>query len=375
MIRLGDTPGLRRRKATEERQDTGVTIEELLTKAKEYKASDVHITVGLPPKMRINGVLVDMDYPRLLPADTEAVITSIMDPKRKEKFDEQGEVDFSYSIPQIGRYRVNVFHQRGSMAAAIRLVATKIPLPEELGIPKSVVDLYQKKRGLILVTGPTGSGKSTTLASIIDKINSNTEAHVITLEDPIEFLHNHKKAMVNQREIGLDTRSYANALRAALREDPDVILVGEMRDLETISTAITAAETGHLVLSTLHTIGAASTIDRIIDVFPPHQQQQIRIQLSMVLEAVISQQLIPTADKKSRVAAFEVMHSTVAVKNLIREAKTFQINSAIQTGKKVGMQTMDDAIYDLYMMGDISRENAILYAQDVAAMERKIDTF
>lgn len=350
-----------------------MTIEELLITAKENKASDVHITVGLPPKMRINGILVDMDYPRLLPPDTEAVISTMMSDKRLQKFEELGEIDFSYSIPQIGRYRVNVFHQRGSMAASIRLVSTKIPLPEELGIPKSVVDLYQKKRGLVLVTGPTGSGKSTTLASIIDRINSMREVHVITLEDPIEYLHNHKKAMVNQREVGLDTHSYSNALRAALREDPDVILVGEMRDLETISTAITAAETGHLVLSTLHTIGAASTIDRIVDVFPPHQQQQIRVQLSMVLESVISQQLIPTADKKSRVAAFEVMHSTPAIKNLIREAKSPQINSTIQTSKKLGMQTMDDAIFDLYMKGDIDKENAVSYAQDSQIMEKRID--
>lgn len=317
--------------------------------------------------------LVDMDYPRLLPTDTEAVISAMMSDKRLQQFEELGEIDFSYSITQIGRYRVNVFHQRGSMAASIRLVSTKIPLPEELGIPKSVVDLYQRKRGLVLVTGPTGSGKSTTLASIIDKINSTREVHVITLEDPIEYLHNHKKAMVNQREIGLDTHSYSNALRAALREDPDVILVGEMRDLETISTAITAAETGHLVLSTLHTIGAASTIDRIVDVFPPHQQQQIRVQLSMVLESVISQQLIPTADRKSRVAAFEVMHSTPAIKNLIREAKSPQINSTIQTSKKLGMQTMDDAIFDLYMKGDIDKENAVSYARDGLLMEKRID--
>ena len=350
-----------------------MTIEELLITAKENKASDVHITVGLPPKMRINGILVDMDYPRLHPPDTEAVISTMMSDKRLQQFEELGEIDFSYSIPQIGRYRVNVFHQRGSMAASIRLVSTKIPLPEELGIPKSVVDVYQKKRGLVLVTGPTGSGKSTTLASIIDRINSMREVHVITLEDPIEYLHNHKKAMVNQREVGLDTHSYSNALRAALREDPDVILVGEMRDLETISTAITAAETGHLVLSTLHTIGAASTIDRIVDVFPPHQQQQIRVQLSMVLESVISQQLIPTADKKSRVAAFEVMHSTPAIKNLIREAKSPQINSTIQTSKKLGMQTMDDAIFDLYMKGDIDKENAVSYAQDSQIMEKRID--
>lgn len=349
-----------------------MTIEELLEVAKENGASDVHITVGVPPKMRVNGKLINMEYPRLLPADTDALISTLLTEKQRARLEEAGEIDFSYSIPSLGRYRVNAFHQRGSLATSIRLVATRIPVPEELGLPKSVVDLYQKRRGLILVTGPTGSGKSTTLASLIDKINSNFESHVITLEDPIEFLHNHKKAMVNQREIGLDTHSYANALRAALREDPDVILVGEMRDLETISTAITAAETGHLVLSTLHTIGAASTIDRIIDVFPPHQQQQIRIQLSMVLEAVISQQLIPTADGAGRVAAFEVMHSTAAIKNLIREAKTPQINSMIQTGKQYGMQTMDDAIFEHYLNGTITKENALMYAQDQPTMNRRV---
>ncbi len=347
------------------------TIEELLVIAKDNKASDVHITVGTPPKMRVNGSLIDMNFPRLMPDDTSEIIRAIMSQKQIETLEEKGEVDFSFSISQLGRYRVNVFKQRGSLSAAIRLVGTKIPKPEELGLPQSVASLYKKKRGLVLVTGPTGSGKSTTLASIIDKINENTTSHVITLEDPIEYLHQHKSAMVNQREIGLDTNSYGNALRAALREDPDVILVGEMRDLETISTAITAAETGHLVLSTLHTIGAASTIDRIIDVFPPHQQQQIRIQLAMVLETIVSQQLIPTIDKR-RVAAFEVLHNTAAIKNLIREGKTFQINSTIQTNRKQGMITMDDAILDLYSLGEISKDNAMNYAQDSANLERRL---
>ena len=350
-----------------------VTIEELLRIAKERNASDVHITVGVPPKMRVNGKLMNMDYPRLMPADTAQIIGEILNDRQAEILEEKGEVDFSFSISQVGRYRVNAFKQRGSVSAAIRLVGTRIPTPDELGLPKSVTNVYAKKRGLVLVTGPTGSGKSTTLASIINLINENTTNHVITLEDPIEYLHSHKMGMVNQREIGLDSLSYSSALRAALREDPDVILVGEMRDLETISIAITAAETGHLVLSTLHTIGAASTIDRVIDVFPPHQQQQIRIQLSMVLECVVSQQLIECADGRGRVAAFEVMHNTVAIKNLIRENKTFQINSMMQTNKKLGMQTMDDAIYDLYMRGQISRESAINYAQDAANLERKIN--
>ena len=352
-----------------------ITIEELLGIAKFKKASDVHITVAIPPKVRVNGKLESLDYPRLTPEDTEAILKPIMYPRQLAVLEEKGEVDFSFSIPQVGRYRVNVFKQRGSMSAVLRLVGTEVPRPEELGIPKSVIDLSEKKRGLVLVTGPTGSGKSTTLASLIDRINETTASHVITLEDPIEYLHNHKLSTVNQREIGIDTQSYSNALRAALREDPDVILVGEMRDLETISTAITAAETGHLVFSTLHTIGAASTIDRIIDVFPPHQQQQIRIQLSMVLESVISQLLIPTADNQRRVAAFEVMHANPAIKNLIREGKTFQIPTVLQTGKKYGMQTMDDSLYDLYNMGEISMYSALEYAQDRAAFEKKLNNY
>ncbi len=349
------------------------TIKEIMEVATAAAASDVHITVGIPPQMRVHGNLFAMEqFPKLQPADTLEILLEVMDPQQREKFDELGEYDMSFSIPDLGRYRVNAFRQRGSVAMAFRLVDTVVPSPEKLGVPESVVNLYERKRGLILVTGPTGSGKSTTLAAIIDKINNNRDAHVITLEDPIEYLHQHKKSMVNQREIGIDSLSYDNALRAALREDPDVILVGEMRDYETISVAITAAETGHLVLSTLHTIGAASTVDRVIDVFPPHQQQQIRVQFANVLEAVISQQLIPTIDGKGRVAAFEVMHANHAVRNLIREGKSHQLTSVMQTNRKLGMITMDEAITQLYYDRRISRENAIEFAQDPDAMQNKV---
>ncbi len=347
-------------------------IEEILTVAKEAGASDVHLTVGIPPKMRVNGNLITMEFPKLVPADTLEMVLSIMTEAQRTRFEEKGEYDMSYSIANVGRYRLNVFKQRGSVALAFRLVGTNVPAPEKLGIPESVIDLYQRKRGLILVTGPTGSGKSTSLAAIIDKINSNRDAHIITLEDPIEYLHQHKMSMVNQREIGMDSENYANALRAALREDPDVILVGEMRDFETISVAITAAETGHLVLSTLHTIGAASTVDRVIDVFPPHQQQQIRVQLANVLEAVISQQLIPTSDGRGRCAAFEVMHANHAVRNLIREGKSHQLPSVMQTNRKLGMITMDEAITQLYFDGKIDRDLAIQFAQDPDGMANKI---
>jgi twitching motility protein PilT len=349
-----------------------ITVEQLLNIAKNMKASDVHLTVGLPPRVRINGELVNLDYPKLLPNDVEKIVLSIMNEQQVKIYREVGEVDFAFSIQSVGRYRVNAFRQRGSVACSMRVVGTTVPKPEELGVPQSVIDLYSRKRGLVLVTGPTGSGKSTTLASLIGKINNERNVHVITLEDPIEYLHSHNKAMINQREIGIDTQSYAGALRAALREDPDVILVGEMRDLETISTAITAAETGHLVLSTLHTIGAAATIDRIIDVFPPHQQQQIRIQLAMVLEAVISQQLIPKADNSGRAAAFEVMHATVPIKNLIRESKTYQIGTVIQTNRKSGMITMDDALIDLCVKRIISDEDAISYAQDISYVQKRV---
>jgi pilus retraction protein PilT len=340
--------------------------------AQQRNASDLHITVGTSPKCRINGELVDMGYQPLYSEDTEALIMPMIPGTLKNKLLSEGEADFSYSIKGVGRYRINAFRQRGAYALVGRIISTQIPSPQLLGLPSSVVDLTKKKRGLVLVTGPTGSGKSTTLASLIDIINSESSRHIVTLEDPIEYLHLHKKSIVNQREIGSDTLSFASALRVVLREDPDVILVGEMRDLETIEIAITAAETGHLVFSTLHTIGAASTVDRMIDVFPPHQQQQIRVQLSTVLEAVISQQLIPVRDGKGRVASFEIMYSTPAIRNLIREGKSHQLTSFIQTNKSLGMQTMDDAIFNLYFQGKISAEQATAFAQDVGAMERKL---
>ena len=349
-----------------------VTIEQIMGCAKDAGASDVHITVGISPKMRVNGKLMVMPFPVLLPVDTKRICDSMMNDKQKEHFEEKGEWDFSYSIPQMGRYRVNAFRQRGSVAMVLRIVGTIVPTPESLSLPPSVIELYKMKRGLVLVTGPTGSGKSTTLASLVGKINMDLDAHIITLEDPIEYLHRHARSIVNQREIGIDATSYDLALRSALREDPDVILVGEMRDLETISTAITAAETGHLVLSTLHTIGAAATIERIIDVFPPHQQEQIRTQLANVLVSVVSQQLVPTVDRRGRVAAFEVMHATPAIRNLIRENKTHQIATSIQTSRRLGMITMDDALVELYMKGKIDRNEALNFAQDKNTMQTKI---
>ena len=348
-----------------------IKIEEILSKAGEAGASDVHLTVGVAPKMRVNGSLVSMPYDILSPEDTMEAAGKVMNREQMEIFKQRGEYDLSFAIADMGRYRVNAFRQQGAVALAFRLVATRVPSPEELGVPASIIDLSQRKRGLVLVTGPTGSGKSTTLAAVIDKVNQCRDAHIITLEDPIEYLHPHKMSMVNQREIGIDTESYANALRAALREDPDVILVGEMRDYETISVAVTAAETGHLVLSTLHTTGAASTVDRVIDVFPPHQQQQIRVQLSNVLEAIISQQLIPRADGRGRVAAFEVLHANTAIRNLIREGKSHQIANIMQTNRRMGMITMDDAIVQLVREGKITRQMAVSFAQDPDSIESK----
>lgn len=349
-----------------------MTIKEILVEARQRRASDVHISVGVPPKCRLHGILEDMSSERLMPQDTEALIQPMLTPRTIETLREKGEVDFSYSLPELGRFRVNIFKQRGTYAAVLRLVNTEIPTPEQLGLPASIVELTKKKRGLVLVTGPTGSGKSTSLASLMNIINENNSCHCITLEDPIEYVHNHKKALVNQREIGIDTGNFGDALRVALREDPDVILVGEMRDLDTISIALTAAETGHLVFSTLHTIGAAATIDRVIDVFPPHQQQQVRIQLASVLESVISQQLIPVVGGRGRIAAFEVMHATPAVKNLIREGKSHQVPSVIQTNKKMGMQLMDDAIFDLFVKRKIDLEHALAFAQEPETLEKKM---
>lgn len=350
-----------------------LSFEDLLRKTVELNASDLHITVGIPPTMRINGNLVPFGSDKLNPKDTENYVRVLLNEEQYKKYIEIGEIDFSYALQGISRFRVNIFRQRGSDAMALRMIPLQVPNLEKLGMPSVITELAQKRRGLILVTGPTGSGKSTTLAAMINEINNNRNCHIITLEDPIEYLHKHKKSVINQREIGYDTQSYANALRGTLREDPDVILVGEMRDLETISIAITAAETGHLVLSTLHTIGASKTVDRIVDVFPPYQQQQIKVQLAAVLEGVVSQQLVKRADGQGRVSALEIMTATPAIRNLIREGKTHQIDSAVQTGGKHGMKTMDMSLVDLYKKGLISYDEAMTYSVDKDIMMRLIN--
>lgn len=345
---------------------------ELVKKGAETKASDIHITVGIPPTYRINGELAYIGDDCLSPQDTLDLVKQVTNERQFNMLEENGEVDFSYASQGIGRFRVNAYKQRGSYAMALRIIPLSIPTMESLGLPLVINDFSKVSRGLILVTGPTGSGKSTTLASIIDKINRERNCHIITLEDPLEYLHKHNKSIVNQREIGLDSKSFGNALRGALRQDPDVVLVGEMRDLETISIAITAAETGHLVLSSLHTNGASNTIDRVIDVFPPHQQQQIRVQLASVIQAIVSQQLLPRTDGKGRVAAHEVMIATPAIRNLIREGKIHQIDTAIQTGGALKMQTMDSSLLNLYKKGLISKEVAITQAYNMDEMKRKL---
>lgn len=338
------------------------SMKELLLTAINKGASDLQITVGVPPVLKVKGILEYIGDRRLSPADTKTLVRELFpNDEVFNAFLSVGDKDFSLSMSKVGRFRVNTFIQRGSLAAAIRLVFTELPNHEDLLIPDSVLQMHRLNKGLVLVTGPTGSGKSTTLSCIIDLINSTRKCHILTLEEPIEYLHQHKLSVVNQREIGQDTQSYARALKAALRESPDVILVGEMRDLETISIAMTAAETGHLVFSTLHTLGAAKTIDRIIDVFPPNQQHQIRMQLSTVLKAVISQQLLPS-EQRGRAAAFEIMLTNNAIQNLIRENKTYQIDSVIHTGKIGGMQSMDYDISELYKKGYITREDALLYS-------------
>lgn len=353
-------------------QQKQITIDELLIKTLEYGASDLHITTGLPPVIRLHGELKTLDYPKLLPNDTRELIYSIMTQEQRDVLERNCEYDFSYSIPGKGRFRVNVYFQRGSIAAAFRTIPAKIPSIEELRLPAVVQEFAKKPRGIVLVTGPTGSGKSTTLAAIINIINETRSCHIITIEDPIEFLHPHKKSVVNQREIGTDTRSFSNALKYALRQDPDVILIGEMRDLETIQTALTAAETGHLVFATLHTMDAPQTIDRIIDVFPPHQQQQVRIQLAGCLQGIISQQLLPTADGKGRIVACEILVATAGIRNLIREGKTHQIYTAIQTGQKYGMQTLDMALADLVRRGWITYDTALEKCQDPQTLKQLI---
>lgn len=344
------------------------SLAELLELTVKEGASDLHLTVGISPIIKVNGKLVRLEHEILRPEDTEAYAREILQ-DAYEKYDAIGEYDTSYSIHGKGRFRVNIYKQRNSTALAIRVISLDMPTLDSLGYPETLKDICNLKRGLVLVTGPTGSGKSTTLAALINEINSNRESHIITIEDPIEFLHKHNKSIVNQREIGKDTLSYERALKAALREDPDVILIGEMRDLETISTAITAAETGHLVFSTLHTIGAAKTIDRIVDVFPPHQQEQIKIQLASVLQTIISQQLVETVDG-DRTAALEIMVATPAIKNLIREGKTHQIESSIQTGSKYGMRTMDMELANFYREGIITQETAMNSAIDREILSR-----
>ena len=339
-----------------------MNIDQIVDEGLKRVASDIHITVGIPPNLRINGALIHLGDKPLSPSDTEELVKQTLSEKQFEVLKDKGEVDFSYASPGKGRFRVNAYIQRGSYGMALRIIPLEIPTMQQLGLPSVISDLTRLPRGLILVTGPTGSGKSTTLATMIDQINRERNVHIMTLEDPIEYLHRHQKSIVNQREIGSDSQSFSSALRGALRQDPDVILVGEMRDLDTISIAITAAETGHLVLSTLHTLGAAKTIDRIIDVFPPYQQQQVRVQLASVIQAVISQQLLPKADGKGRVAAHEIMIATPAIRNLIREDKIHQIDTSIQTGGKFRMQTMDSSLVDLYNRGLIRKDIALTQA-------------
>ncbi len=347
----------------------------ILEEAKRLNSSDIHLAPASPVMLRVDGELIPVEGMGFKPFEIDEMLSVMLEPEQLEILEENGELDFAYSVPGFSRIRLNVFRQRGTYAMALRILSFEVPDATAIGLPQSVIDFADKKRGLVLVTGATGSGKSTTLAALISKIAKTYAKTIITLEDPIEYLHKHGKGLVLQREIGYDSKSYSNALRAALREDPDVILVGEMRDLETINTAITAAETGHLVFSTLHTNSAAATIDRVIDVFPPYQQQQIRVQLASVLQGVVAQQLLPMDSGSGRKAAFEVMINNSAIANLIREGKAFQIPSTMQTSKKDGMITMDDAIYDLYMKGDISSETAVSYAHDANGMLQKVSLF
>src|SRR5262245_13968063 len=326
------------------------SIDELLERMVEANASDLHVTTGTPPAIRVRGEVERLEgFDALTGEETQQLLYRILSSEQQKNFELARQLDFSYSMPGLARFRVNIYFQRESIGAAFRLIPTELKTLEELGIPDSLHVLAEKPRGLVLVTGPTGSGKSTTLAAIIDEINRNRSEHILTIEDPIEFLHRHKRCIVNQREIGPDATSFADALRAALRQDPDVILVGEMRDLETISTALTAAETGHLVFGTLHTQSAPSTIDRIIDVFPAEQQEQVRIMLAGSLQAVVTQTLLPTADGNGRIAALEILLPDDAVRNLIRQAKIEQVYSVMQTNTGRGMQTMEQSLGDLIM--------------------------
>src|SRR6266508_591047 len=350
-----------------------VPVQELLGHALALDASDLHVTVGAKPTVRVHGDLRALDqYEILEPDQVRRMIYAVLTQRQRERFEQELELDLSYSLPGKARFRVNVYFQRDAVGAAFRFIPFNIRSVDELGLPPQCSDFARLPRGLVLVTGPTGSGKSTTLASLIDVVNTEREVHIMTVEDPIEYLHRHKLALVNQREVGADTHGFAEALKHVLRQDPDVILVGEMRDLETISTAITAAETGHLVFATLHTQDAPQTIDRIIDVFPPHQQQQIRVQLSTTLQGVVTQQLLQTWDGRSRTVAAEVLVATPAVRNLIRESKVHQIYSAMQAGARYGMRTMDQALAYLVTNGKITMELAKQRCHDPQELERLV---
>jgi twitching motility protein PilT len=349
-------------------------IDDLLRMVVEKGGSDLHLCVGVPPIIRIDGQLTPTPFDRVTPQDSQRLVYDILTDEHIQRFERDMELDMSYSLAKVSRFRVNVFRDKGTIAAAFRVIPTRIPTLEELGLPRVLNDIARKKRGLVLVTGPTGSGKSTTLAAMINQINQERSEHIITVEDPIEYLHQHGRSIINQRELGMDTRAFQNALKSSLREDPDVILVGEMRDLETISLAVTAAETGHLVFATLHTNNAAQTVDRVVDVFPPGQQEQIRFQLSNNLEAVLCQQLIPKAGGPGRICAMEIMICTPAIRNLIREAKAHQITSSIQTSASVGMQTMDQCLRDLYQRGSISFEEALSRAMSPDELKKMIQT-
>lgn len=349
-------------------------VRKILEEATKREASDIFIIAGRPLTYKSKGIMNTLDNQRMEPKDTFQFVSAIytLAERNIDDFDRTGDDDFSFAIPGVSRFRVSTFKQRGSYSAVIRVISFTLPHPSELGIPDAVMELADSRSGMILVTGPAGSGKSTTLACLIDKINHEREAHIITLEDPLEFLHRHEKSIVSQREINTDTENYLTALRAALRQSPDVILLGEMRDYETINTAVTAAETGHLIFSSLHTIGAANTIDRIIDVFPASQQHQISIQLASVLQAVVSQKLVPSVSGEM-VPAFEIMVLTPAIRNLIREGKVHQIDGIIYTSAAENMITMDSSILDLYKKGIIDRHTAISEAVNPEIMEKRLN--